>query len=1104
MLWELVLLISCTSIHSFNVDTKHAAVHWGPQKSNFGFSVASHFRQGRPTVLVGAPRAESGQVGTREAGAVYACSTEQGLHTNCEQLRIEYASPAEYSRPPGRLENTVLHPEGKNHQMLGFVVQSAGTKTGQAMTCAPLLRTSSNAYTDGICYLLNNDLNHSSVINTCHPLPKKDRHNDYGACEQGFSGYLDDKVILTGLPGARKWTGGVFGRYVYSVDGFTDSVDRYTMEVSKENDGIINILASHDYLGYSVRYGAFGFPYETKDRNNFTVVSGATRYGQTGAVIFLPFYGSSRPGDEKLLGLDKSRSKLDGHQLGSGFGYQVEVLDLNKDGFDDLIVSAPFEFHFEEDLEYGGAVYVYYSKGRKVNLGQEYDVFHEPIILRGPGLHSQFGLSLTSLGDIDRDASHYDDFAVGAPFADHGHGAVYIFHGQEYDNFDKEPSQVILGSEVESLTRKKLKTFGSSVSGKVDLDGNGFPDIAVGAFASDTSFVFKSRPVVDVELDASFAQKYIKIHDGWNCPRGAKTCFELTTTLTTLDNNNVKDSIDLSRDSYTCTLKVVSNGKGASRAFFVKTKTAEYSWPCGRGSLGYQQRLAHQVYIPDTNQDWVTPVKFNFTVAIPNTVSRTITPVIRNKRAIKLFESSFDKQCGEDNDCYTDISVRPILLNMTRTANGTYSSKVTERDSINIRFLIENKRERAYLAQLFVFYNQDELDEPRLSKNVDGVDIVKKEHGIAVLSLGNPLEEDKTFNFDLGFHLVRGTSERISTELIFKVLANSTSIEEYPMDNEWSAEVKLIKEADLELVGVSKPSIVRFAKGTYRPRYEEDIGSEVIHTYTVMNHGPFYAKNVTVTINWPLKLNSKDEEWVLYTLEDPVIRYKGEIRTCNVDKNLKAINPREIYMDETLKLGYSATYGLLKTGHRNKRQVSEVRSEEVHDESVHLTSSIFDSKYIKTKDVTEFSGATVKIVDINCKDESAICYPLTCHFDYIGTDESALIEIRSRLWNHTFSSDFQRIEYVAITSSGVVEVDPKQGILEDMTNNFAQAITHAYPDRPSQQDKLNIWILLLAVLVGLVLLTILILICYKCGFFKRKRPDRHMLHRAQLQHERYG
>jgi hypothetical protein len=54
-------------------------------------------------------------------------------------------------------------------------------------------------------------------------------------------------------------------------DGFPDSVDRWTMEVDKEKGGVLSLIASHDYLGYSVRYGRFGFGHEDEERN-FTVL----------------------------------------------------------------------------------------------------------------------------------------------------------------------------------------------------------------------------------------------------------------------------------------------------------------------------------------------------------------------------------------------------------------------------------------------------------------------------------------------------------------------------------------------------------------------------------------------------------------------------------------------------------------------------------------------------------------------------------------------------------------------------------------------------------------------------------------------------------------
>lgn len=80
-------------------------------------------------------------------------------------------------------------------------------------------------------------------------------------------------------------------------------------------------------------------------------------------------------------------------------------------------------------------------------------------------------------------------------------------------------------------------------------------------------------------------------------------------------------------------------------------------------------------------------------------------------------------------------------------------TKVTERDSIVLRIIVENSHERAYLARLYLRYNQDELDVPQLvNKIVPGigklhgtasVDIVKKDTNLVVIALGNPLEENK-------------------------------------------------------------------------------------------------------------------------------------------------------------------------------------------------------------------------------------------------------------------------------------------------------------------------------------------------------------------------
>ena len=50
--------------------------------------------------------------------------------------------------------------------------------------------------------------------------------------------------------------------------------------------------------------------------------------------------------------------------------------------------------------------------------------------------------------------------------------------------------------------------------------------------------------------------------------------------------------------------------------------------------------------------------------------------------------------------------------------------------------------------------------------------------------------------------------------------------------------MKLIKEAELQLDAVSRPTIVRFSKGTAQGvEDEEDIGPQIVHAYTLTNQG---------------------------------------------------------------------------------------------------------------------------------------------------------------------------------------------------------------------------------------------------------------------------
>lgn len=106
--------------------------------------------------------------------------------------------------------------------------------------------------------------------------------------------------------------------------------------------------------------------------------------------------------------------------------------------------------------------------------------------LDGARSRARFGLSLTSLGDINIDG--YGDFAVGAPYdGPNGNGAVYIFHG---GNINEKPKQVQVIYAEDVAANGLLNTFGFALSGGLDLDGNVYPDLVAGAYDSNKAFVF--------------------------------------------------------------------------------------------------------------------------------------------------------------------------------------------------------------------------------------------------------------------------------------------------------------------------------------------------------------------------------------------------------------------------------------------------------------------------------------------------------------------------------------------------------------------------------------------------------------------------------------
>ncbi len=160
--------------------------------------------------------------------------------------------------------------------------------------------------------------------------------------------------------------------------------------------------------------------------------------------------------------------------------------DINGDGFDDLIVGAPFG---DNGGSSAGEAYVIFGKAgaTRANIDLTSLAATDGFIIQGDAAGDQAGTSISSAGDINGDG--IDDLIVGAYRSDYGGtdaGQAYVIFGKAgaaRANIDLDNLTATDGFIIQGGAAGDRAGFGVSAAG--DVDGDGFDDLIVGARLGD-------------------------------------------------------------------------------------------------------------------------------------------------------------------------------------------------------------------------------------------------------------------------------------------------------------------------------------------------------------------------------------------------------------------------------------------------------------------------------------------------------------------------------------------------------------------------------------------------------------------------------------------
>uniref|UniRef100_A0A3B3CN75 Integrin, alpha 5 (fibronectin receptor, alpha polypeptide) n=1 Tax=Oryzias melastigma TaxID=30732 RepID=A0A3B3CN75_ORYME len=270
-------------------------------------------------------------------------------------------------------------------------------------------------------------------------------------------------------------------------------------------------------------------------------------------------------------------------------------------------------------------------------------------------------------------------------------------------------------------------------------------------------------------------------------------------------------------------------------------------------------------------------------------------------------------------------------------------------------------------------------------------------------------------------------------------------------------ELQIRRLTSFSMGGVSRPDKVFFPPANWKvPKNHEgepDEDPAVEHVYELKNNGPSHISHTTLDVRCPLHAQAHA---LLYRVD---FSTKGPIN-CTLDKNITQFNLKLLQATPE-----SPVLALKAQEHRAERR---------------------DAHKNPLDHSTNLSCSNVE------------CWTIRCNVGLLERGTTALVKVRSRVRAETFMERSYRQYVLECLAAYSVKKMPYAIPPKYLPNGQKKVVTPVVWNKPDIENFVPLWIIILAILAGLLLLAVLIYVLYRLGFFKRSGPYGTAMEKAQL------